>query len=147
MMFQRLFQRLVMIGALFAMSGAVSGCGYWEPEGTYELIQVWQGGTCGLSTPRLVTLTVTSDPEGNLALDAAPIGQLREQASVFTDRDECTFSFVLVEEPSVTLPALGMVTSSWNITEQDGDIQGSGMVSITAPDNCSQIFDVKGSKT
>ena len=124
----------------------LTGCANWTPEGTYEIVQIWQGGSCGLTTPRLLSFSVTSSPNGDLTIDPGPGITLPRAAAIFTDSDECSFSFMLFESPSVTLPVNGMPQSSWNFTDQDGVISGAGMLSVSEPDNCTQIFDIRGTK-
>ena len=125
------------------------GCGEpWNPAGTYELIQVWQGGDCRLTVPRPITLTISPDreaPSGYTVGVTEPGVQL-DAGELLAFDDRCEMNFTLSEPSGVGLPFIGNAFSLINITERDGDIQGNGSINVGSPDNCSQTFTVEGMK-
>ena len=137
-----IMQGLLLVSLLFS-----SGCGEeWAPFGTYELIQVWKDGDCGLMSSRLFTLTLrpsdSPDTEGIIATE--PAGTLSNIQGAVTN-GECFFSFTLFQSAGDFFP--GETFSNFTFVERDDDITGRGNIVVGAPDNCAQDFEIEGSRT
>ena len=141
---------VLVVAALAAV--AHGGCGsseLWSPVGTYELVQVWQGGNCGLTTPRTITMAVIASDEaasGFLVTLTEPGLELAEVAIRPFD-ERCDWSFTISEPSGGSLPFGGQAFSLVNLVEQDMDVEGSGSLNVGAPDNCSQNFTIEGMKS
>ena len=124
-----------------------SGCGSepWSPLGTYEMILIWRGGTCNLQQPRIVNITVLSNGDDEFFLDADPGAET--MGEIFPGNGDCLLSFAVAEPDGIGLGFLGTAVTTYNITERDGDLEGAGMISVSSPDNCQQVFSVEGSKS
>ncbi len=134
---------------LVALCLGAIGCGSsdpWSPVGTYEMIKVWGGGTCFLTTPRRLILTVRAVDDGNdfeLTIDDSDADT---DLTILQSSDDCTLSLAMMEPPTTGIPFLGDKLFVFTVVETDGDLEGAGMLVVGPPDDCSQIFTVEGSK-
>lgn len=127
----------------------IFGCGNtepWSPVGTYEMIKVWGSGTCFLTTPRRLLLTirpVDGEKEFEVTIDDS---DAETELTILQSSDDCTLSLAMTESPNTGIPTLGDKLYVFTVVETDGDLEGSGMLVVGSPDSCSQTFTVEGSK-
>ena len=131
---------------LFCLA-VLAGCGgsdIWSPIGTYQIIQVWQNGTCSVVNPRLWNLSIRS--AGSDVPLQIKIDSPAEVENILLNEEECLINIEMIEPPGSGLPFQGTAVTMYNIVEVDGNLEGSGVMTVGSPDNCSQNFTIDGSK-
>ena len=108
------------------------------------MVLIWQSGTCLLQVPRLVTFTVTANPDDDSQFALSIDGGAEIEGTVVLD--QCILSFSITEPDGIGLGFLGTARSDYNISERNNDLEGSGMITVGSPENCGQIFSVEGNK-
>jgi len=138
----------ILQSTLFLPLLACLGCGEeWVPLGTFDLIQVWKDGDCGLVSPTSFTVRMrAADPSSGLEglISTDPSGMLNN-IDIGVSNKECLFAFTLLQPAGDFF--LGETFSTFEFVERDGDINGSGNIVVGAPDNCGQDFEIEGSRS
>lgn len=135
-------------GLVFSAFLLTMGCGDpWSPIGTYEVVQVWQSGTCFLFHPRVLNFAIRSVEDGASNFEVIVDNpDVDTETTVLQSNDNCTLSFELTEPPNTGIPLLGIALTVYNIVETDGNLEGSGIMVVSSPDSCFQNFTVEGTK-
>lgn len=135
---------IFVILATIIIASALGACGTSDPStsgtvdpvGVWSVQSTWTSGNCGLTGGTSQALTVTQSDSGFPVKDSDP-GVTSESGMVTCTEMECRID---MHEVGGT----GTEDSTLWLDDQ-GQIKGAGMVSVTASDgSCSQMFTATG---
>lgn len=135
--------RITILALLCSM-----GCGgeQWSSIGTYQIVQIWQDGTCSLVNPLLLNFAIRRVDDDLPAFEITFGESNTDIESKILQSSDCTLIIELTEPPGARLPFLGTAATVYNVIETDGNLEGAGTMVVGMPEDCSQSFTINGSK-
>ena len=140
--------RMVCVTAVIAAGGCggEDGPPVCDATGDWEVAAMPGGGDCGVTGTQIFTLSISRDGQGNYVLAPSEPGFMTEILVIDND-GACGVIATEVDPDLLDDGGSTRGTLSWDIvSDLDGNVTGSGTISISGAASCTQSFDVVGTR-